>query len=230
MSNAAAARNASALGNALSSADGAVEQGIQGLQRVHQARLSQATRNLAVLTAQLGSGDPQVVAAQANVTAIQTTISRVALAGQQMSLPAVQVSATGWALQGRVLDAQLNPAAGFTVFLVDQDKAFQSEYGFCYTDATGYFLINYAGAPAGAAAATPALFIEVADTAANPVYLGATAIKPTLGQASYQTIALAAGAPPIGDPPAAIRAVAMPEKARKSAKSAKSKAVKGKSK
>ena len=230
MSAAAVTRNASKLTDALAAADGTVMQGIQGLQRIHRARLSQANRTLAVLTAQYGPSDPQVTAAQAAIAAMHTTISRVSMVGQQLTVPAVQVAATGWALQGRVLDAQLNPAAKFTVFMVDEEKTFLQAYGFSYTDATGYFLINFEG-PAGAtdkaAAAAPSLFIEVADTNANPVYLSTTAFEPALGTASYQTIVLPAGAQPIGDPPAAIRAVALPAKARGGAKG---RAAKGKGK
>jgi hypothetical protein len=212
--NTAATGSASQLTAALAAADATVTQRIQSLQRIHQARLSQAKRTLAVLTAQYGTGDPRVAAAQAGITAMNTTISRVSMLDQQLSVPAVQVAATGWALQGRVLDAQLNPAARFTVFLVDAEKTFQQAYGFSYTDATGYFLINYPGAGDKAAAQAPSLFIEVADTAANPVYLSATAWQPALGIASYQNIVLPAGAQPIGDPPAAIRAVALPEGAQ----------------
>jgi hypothetical protein len=232
MSAAAVTRNASKLTDALAAADGAVVQGIQGLQRIHQARLSQANRTLAVLTAQYGPNDPQVTAAQAAIAAMNTTIGRLSMVGQQLTVPAVQVSPTGWALQGVVRDAQLNPAAKFTVFLVDEEKTFLQTYGFAYTDATGYFLINYEGpaeAADKAAAAAPLLFIEVADTDANPVYLSSTPFEPQLGVASYQPIVLPAGTQPIGDPPAAIRAVALPVKAKSSAKSRRAKG-KGKGK
>ena len=73
MSAAAVTRNASKLKEALAAADRTVMQGIQGLQRIHQARLSQANRTLAVLTAQYGPTDPQVTAAQAAIAAMNTT-------------------------------------------------------------------------------------------------------------------------------------------------------------
>ena len=218
------------LASTLSSADALVTAGMQGIQFVYQARLSQAKRTAAGLSVQYGASDARVVAANSTVTGIELTAARVSMFGRQLTAPTVEVAKAGWALQGLVHDAQLNPAAKFTVFMVDEEKAFLRAYGFAYTDATGYFLINYAG-PAGAAdkaaAAAPALFIEVADTKGNPVYLSPTAFQPQLGVASYQTIVLPAGAQPIGDPPAEIRAVALPAKARGGAKG---KGAKGKGK
>ena len=193
----------------LSTADNSVNQGIQNLGLVHQARLSQATRTVAALTAQYGASDPRVQAAQAAVTATKTTIARVAMVRQQAAAPAVQVAKAGWALQGHVFDAQLQPAARFTVFLVDPNKTFLQQYGFSYTDDTGYFVINYGG---GQAPSFSQLFIEVANTDANPVFLSSTPFQPVLGAASFQNIVLPAGGQPIGDPPAAIRAVALPNK------------------
>jgi hypothetical protein len=109
---------------------------------------------------------------------------------------------------------------------VDGSKAFLPHYGFAYTDDTGYFVLNYAGdagqapasdkAPAsGQAAALPQLFVEVVDTNANPVYLSSTPFQPVLGTAIFQDIVLPAGGQPIGDPPQAIRDIAMPGKSTK---------------
>jgi len=208
---ATASQAAEELKTALSSADNSVNQGIESLGRLHQARLSQATRAVATLTAQYGASDPRVKAAEASVTATKTTIARVSMVRQQVAAPAVQVSNTGWALQGRVLDAQLQPAAKFTVFLVDANKTYLQQYGFAYTNDTGYFLLDYAGDSAQATAAAQ-LFIEVANTDANPVFLSSTAFQPVLGTATFQNIVLPAGGQPIGDPPQAIRDVALPGK------------------
>jgi hypothetical protein len=204
-----ASQAAEQLKTTLTAADSSVNQGIQTLGFVHQARLSQASRTVAALTAQYGANDPRVQAAKAAVTATKTTIARVSMVGQQAAAPTVQVAKAGWALQGHVFDAQLQSAAKFTVFLVDANKTFLQQYGFAYTDDTGYFLINYAG---GQAPSAPPLFIEVANTDANPVYLSSTAFQPVLGAASFQNIVLPADGQPIGDPPEAIRAVALPGK------------------
>jgi hypothetical protein len=195
---------------ALTSADSNVTQGLQTLQSVHQARLAQASRTVAVLKAQFGADDPRVKTAEAAVTVRTTTIARISMARQQLAVPSVQVAPAGWALQGRVLDAQMQPVARFTVFLVDANKDFLQEYGFAYTDSTGYFLLNYQGNADPTAA--PQLFLEVVDTQANPVYLSSTQFVPVLGTASFQNVVLQAGGQPIGDPTAAIRAVAMPGK------------------
>ncbi len=193
----------------LKSADDRVVQGVGALARVHQARLSSATRALATLTAELGANDARVAAAQAEVDATKSTIARVTLAGRQLTVPAVQVPAGGWALHGRVVDPQFAPAARHTVFLVDASKSYLRQYGFAYTDDTGYFLIK-APAPAANAAAAPQLFVGVADTKADPVYLSAAAFVPAIGSATYQTIVLSTGGQPIGDPPPEIRKVALP--------------------
>jgi hypothetical protein len=198
----------------LASADSNVTQGIQSLGRVHQARLSRASRTLAALTATLPATDPRVVAAQTLVAATKATIVRVSVAGLQTSVPVVQVSATGWGLQGRVLDAQLQPAARFTVFLVDGNKTFLRQYAFAYTDDTGYFVINYAGDSAKTET-TSQLFIEIANRDANPVYLSNEPFQPVIGAASYQTIVLPAGDESIGDPPPDIRREALPVEERK---------------
>jgi hypothetical protein len=208
----------------LAAADTNATQQVQTLGQVHQARLAQANRTVAALTAQYGANDPRVKVAQAAVTATKTTISRVAMVGQQLAAPTVQVAATGWALQGRVLDAQLQPAAKFTVFLVDANKTFLQQYGFAYTDDTGYFLINYAG-DSGQATTAPAatqLYLEVANTNANPVYLSSTAFQPVLGTATFQNVVLPAGGQPIGDPPQAIRTIALPSKCTKAQSGTKS--------
>jgi hypothetical protein len=200
--------SADQLKSALTSADNAVLQGIQNLQSVHQARLAQANRTVAALKAQYGADDPRVKAAEAAVVARTTTIGRISMVQQQLVVPAVQVAPAGWALQGRVLDSNLQPLARFTVFLVDANKDFLKQYGFAYTDATGNFVLNYAGDAKGTAA--PPLFIEVVDTQANPVYLSSTQFVPVPGVTSFQNIVLAPGSQPIGDPTDAIRAVAMP--------------------
>jgi len=205
----------------LSSADSHVNQGIQTLGLVHQARLSQATRTVAALTAQYGASDPRVKVAQASVTATQTTIARVSMVKQQLAAPAVQVAKTGWALQGYVLDTQNNPMAKFTVFLVDANHEFLKQYGFSYSDDKGYFLLNYPGDSAQAAAgqsgtgqapAAPQIFIAAVNADAMPVYLSSTAFQPVLGAATFQNIIVPAGGQTLGDPTSAIRAVAFPGK------------------
>jgi hypothetical protein len=250
----------------LAAADTSATQSVANLKLVKQARLSQLTRTAASLTAKYGASDPRVIAAQATVAATTATVGRVSMVHQQLATPAVPVTATGWALNGQVLDAKLQPAAKFTVFLVDANKTFLRQYGFAYTDDNGYFLINYAGdatssstAPAsptegteedgtitagdgtttggdgtttagtitagttmpgttatvpGATTATQ-LYIEVANPDANPVYLSSTAFQPVLGSATFQNIVLPAGGQPLGDPPAAVREVALPQQQAK---------------
>ena len=127
--------------------------------------------------------------------------------------------------------------------MVDDQKSYQQAVGFSYTDATGYFLINYAGPQAAAAipaggatpgaraagqaapqppagqppSSTPAsqLFLAIANTKAQPVFLSDTAFQPVTGNPTYQNVVLSPGNQPIGDPPKEIRDSALPKGTRK---------------
>jgi len=203
----------SALSTALAQADTSASATAQTLQLVHQARAAQLTRTAAALKATYGANDSRTVQAEAAVTAENAAVARIAAAHQQVSTPAPTVATGGWALHGRVFDAQLKPSAQLTVYLVDNSKAYQQQYGFAYTDATGYFLINYAP-PAGQAAAAAPLFVAIANPRGEPVYLSASAFQPAVNGATYQNISLTAtAATPLGDPPPEIRKVAIPPQA-----------------
>jgi hypothetical protein len=210
---------------ALAATDTATTRRVQTVGLVHQARLAQLTRTAAAVAAQYGTGSTQAVAANAAVTAAQGTVARLAVLGKQVNPPQPEVDATGWALHGYVYNDQLQPVSAYCVFLVDEQNAYQSAYGFAYTDATGYFVLNVPGPPApvqGQAApaqATPApppkLFVQIADDSAQPVYLSSAAFEPTTGAATFQNIALPAGGKPIGNPPRAIRRTALPPAKKK---------------
>jgi len=186
---------------------------VQSLQWVHQARASQLARSAASLKAQYGAQDAGVKRAEAALAAARAAGSRLALVHEQLTTPAPTVTPDGWALHGRVVTADSKPFRGFTVFLVDSAKAYQQAYGFAYTDAAGYFLLSYE--PGGAASGDPSptppdatateLFVEVTDQNARSVYLSAIPFDPVRGAATYQTVVLAEGAPPIGKPPADAR-------------------------
>ncbi len=203
----------------VSSADTAVAAAVHNLRLVQQARLSSRTRAATLAVAQHGKNSTEAKAAQSAVDATKTAIARAQLASLQLNTPKPTVAATGWALQGRIVDASLAALPKYTVFLVDAQKTYLREYGFAYTDSTGYFLINYApgtqGGTQGDAARTassnaPSIFLEVANQKAEPVYLSTTAFAPVVGQATYQTITLAAGEPILGDPPEEIKKIVMP--------------------
>jgi hypothetical protein len=218
--------------NAFASADQLAAQRIQSLQLVHQARNTRLRRELAVLKAE-HAPDDEIKVAEAAVAASAFTASRVAVVHQQLTTPQPEVAANGWALHGRVFDNDLKPVTGFTVFLVDAQKAYQKQFGFDYTDEYGYYLISYprqkttprAGSPPPSRAATqpspkesstePQLLLEVADANAYPVYLSDTPFRPVTGTVTYQNVTLAPGNKPIGDPPQQIRDVAMPPRGKR---------------
>jgi hypothetical protein len=241
-------------------ADTRTAAGVATLGLVQQARLSRLNRAAATAVATYGQGSSQAAAAQEAVAATQTASSRLTMLHQQLTTTPPTVATAGWALHGRVYDSNLNPLASYTVFLVDSQNNYLSDCGFSYTDATGYFLINYdgtaatpqsstasqtsAGAPAGQPTSTPSsttsgsssqdstssgssaqssttpaaaqdaappqAFLQIADDKANPVLLSTTAFEPSTGQATYQMVTIPAGAAPLGDPPAQVRAAALP--------------------
>lgn len=202
----------------LASADTGSSQTILNLKMVHQARLSQLKRTAETLKKQYGSDDPNVKAAESAVKVGAAKVVRISAAYQELDTPAPQVAADGWVLHGRVYSSDLKPHAKYTVFLVDSQKNYQQPYGFAYTDDTGYFLFNVA-AGTGDAPTQPAapLFIAMTNTKGEPVYLGTTPFQPAPGSVTYQSITLTAGTQPLGDPPQAIRDVALPGRKTKAA-------------
>jgi hypothetical protein len=201
---------------ALATADTTAAQRIHAHQTLLQARIPQLTRTAVALKAQYGANDPGVKAAEANVATATLTAARIGMAQRQAATTDPQVSTNGWALHGRVFDAQLQPISDFTVFLVDASKTYQQQYGFAYTDAGGYFLLSYAGPDAAAqdksakVAPAPDLFVEVANAKAKPVFLSTIPFRPTAGSATYLNVVLPSGNVPIGDPPPQVRDVAVP--------------------
>src|SRR5258705_8430352 len=194
----------------LASADAGSSQTILNLKMVHHARLSQLKRTAATLKKQLGPDDPSVKAAEAAVRVGSAKIARISVVHQELDTPPPQVAAEGWALQGRVYSSDLKPHAKYTVFLVDGQKTYQEAYGFAYTDDTGYFLFNVGGAKN-----TPPLFLAMTNTKGEPGYLSTTPFQPNPGSVTYQNIILPSGAQPLGDPPQAIRDVALPSRKSK---------------
>lgn len=197
------------IASAVSTADSDAGQSVQSHLIVQQARVARFKRVAVSAAAQYGSNSPQALAAQAAVKSSQLTVARITAVRQQIAVPAPQVAANGWALYGHVYDAQLKPVTAYTVFLVDQQNAYQGAYGFTYTDSNGLFVLHYPGAESTPEAVP--LFIEIVNAKAQPVYLSPTAFQPTIGAATYQDITLPAGEPVIGDPPAALRAIAFPQ-------------------
>jgi hypothetical protein len=193
----------------LTAADSTSSQSMQTLGLVHQARLAQLTRTAAIIEAQYGATSKQAIAAQAAVTTSKVTVARLAVVNHQVVATAPQVAAKGWALYGHIYNSQLQPATAYTVFLVDEQNAYQSAFGFAYTGSDGSFHINYQGSANESAAVK--LFLEIANNKAQPVYLSTTAFVPKIGAATYQDVTLPSGEPVIGDPPAEIRAIAMPD-------------------
>jgi len=197
------------MASALTVADTSSAQRVQQLGLVHQARLAQLTRTSASVTAQYGADSTQAVAAAAAVTSSKLLVARITQINLRVTLAAPTVASGGWALYGHIYTSAGAAAAAYTVFLVDEQNAYQSAVGFSYTGNDGSFALNYQ--PAGGAAALPQLYLQVANAQAQPVYLSIVAFAPTVGKATYLDVTLPAGEPVLGDPPSEIRATALPD-------------------
>jgi hypothetical protein len=195
--------------SALTAADSGAAQRVQQLGLVHQARLAQLTRTSASIAAEYGADSTQATAAAAAVASSKLFVARITQINRQVALAAPPVAAGGWALYGHIYNSALAPAEAYTVFLVDEQNAYQGAVGFSYTASDGSYALNYA--PAAGAAALPQLYLQVANAQAQPVYLSAVAFQPATGQATYLDVTLPAGEPVLGDPPAEIRATALPD-------------------
>ena len=210
--NSSAAQIGEKLTATLSSADSAAAQSAQALTLVHQARLTQLSRTAATLKAQYGANNTGVKSAEAAVNAGATVVARVAMVQQELGTAAPPVAANGFVLHGRVYDSLFQPQSNMTVFLVDATNTYQQQFGFAYTDETGYFMIN--AADSELANAKP-VFLQVADNKSRPVYLSSSPLEPMPDSALYLKIILTAGGKPIGDPPKAIRGTALPARTKK---------------
>jgi hypothetical protein len=197
---------------------------VSTLTLIHQARLSNRSRAATLAVSVFGKDSSQAIAAQKAVTATTTTAARLATLTQQVNTPAPTVQDTGWVLHGRVYSSSLSPQSGYAVFLVDAQKNYFSDSSYSYTDETGYFLLSSSGSAtqsgesqsgesqAGESqAAAPQLFLQITDANANPVLLSETAFVPVTGNSTYQIVTLPAGEKKLGDLPANIRAVALPD-------------------
>jgi hypothetical protein len=197
------------MASALTVADSSSAQRVQQLGLVHQARLAQLTRTAASVTAQYGADSMQAAAATAAVTSSRLLVARISQINLRVTLAAPTVAAGGWALYGHIYTSTGAAAVAYTVFLVDEQNAYQGAVGFSYTGSDGSYALNYQ--PAAGAGALPQLYLQVANASAQPVYLSTVVFAPAVGQASYQDVTLPAGEPVLGDPPAEIRATALPD-------------------
>jgi hypothetical protein len=197
---------------AVAAADSNAAQAMQTLTLVYKARVAQLSRTAAALKAQFGAKNADVVDAENAVAVGRAMVARVTIAQQQASTVSPNVAEDGWTIHGRVYDQSLSPQAKFTVFLVDANRTYLQQFGFAYTDETGYFLISVSGLSNEAAQEG---FLEVANSKGKPVYISSTPIEVQAGGATYQNIVLAQSQEPLGDPPKALRVTAIPPKPKK---------------
>jgi hypothetical protein len=181
---------------------------------VRQARVNLLQRQATSLAAQSDAKPEAVTAVQTSIQANKLSIAKFGAVSDQASTPVPSIPANGWVLHGRVRDAQLQPVPKFTALLTDQEKTWQRQYGYAFTDASGYFSVAYAppasAEPAAAspptsaetarAAAAVSLYLQVLNGAGDPVYFDSQAITLVPGVSPYRDIVLP-DTEPLGSPP-----------------------------
>jgi hypothetical protein len=140
----------------------------------------------------------------------RATVARVAMLKQRITAQAPTVPATGWGIYGTVYNSSSAPVEGYSLYFVDSTNTYQNTYGIAYTQADGSYQFVYAGPPAGQAAPTTTLYLQVANTNGDPIYTSSTAFTPTTGLATYQAITLPVGEKPLGKLPLVLRQVTLP--------------------
>jgi len=184
--------------------DGQTAQQFTGLARVRQARANQLQRVAAALAKQYGGNDPGVQAAQAALKNEQIYASRLGIARDTSSATVPAAPAGGWVLYGHLRNADLTPAAHYTVFLADQRRAWLAQYGYAFTDLNGYYTLTYTPqartkANQQSAAALSAIYIAVSDQECKLVYFDENPTTLNAGAVVNRDIVLGQG--PIGTPP-----------------------------
>jgi hypothetical protein len=197
------------LASAVADADSIVPDRIQQLQWIHQARAAHLARTAADLKARYGANDSGVRAAEAAVAAAHAVSTRLVIVRQQIATPEPAVPANGWVLYGVICDATGKPVPRLTVYLVDETKGYQSDYGYVYTDDLGrYSLVHEEAQNAGGEAAASkrqgetALFVEVSDLKQRTVYSSDAPAQLVTGAATRFDITISAGDAAVGEPPA----------------------------
>jgi hypothetical protein len=182
-----------------------------GLSLVRQARASQLQREYNSLAQAYGANDPGVQAVRASLTYQQTLGSRLGLASTTSGTTAPKTPVNGWAVYGRVRNADLTPAPQLTVFLADDSRAWLKQFAYAFTDQTGYFTLTYdpSATAAGsrktrqsqaAASETLSAYLEVSNETCKLMYIDATAMSLKPGASVYRDIVLDANVP-LGSPP-----------------------------
>jgi hypothetical protein len=193
--------------------DAQTEQQLKGLGQIRQARINQLQRQATALSAQKGATDPEVVSLQKSIQTQLALVSVLGVVGYQASTPAPTAPANGWILYGFVRDQNLQPAPKLTVYLVNEAKEWLRNYGYAFTDATGYFILSYApdaSIDKERAPTSESVYLEVSSQARQPLYIDSSAFTLAVGAAQYREVVLSGqgvlGSPPAGSdsaPPAA---------------------------
>lgn len=126
-----------------SKSDPQATQQFTGLAQVRQARVNQLTREAALLTKVYGAKNSGVLDVQATLANQQAVAVKLGVVRDTISVTAPTVPLGGWVLYGHVRNADLTPAPQYTVFLADQNHSWITDYGYAFTDPTGYYVLTY---------------------------------------------------------------------------------------
>lgn len=190
------------------------------LSAVRQARVNLLQRQVRALAAKPASTttSASVKSLRATIQLHQSALARFGAVSTQSSTPAPAVPANGWVLHGHIRGPDSQPVAKLTVALTDQEKTWFRNYGYAFTDASGYFSLSYAP-PAAAPAPAPAGGPPPPAAPVPPTGLMMERAAPPAGAAGATAGTLGAGAaapPPQGTttpPPAQTGSVPAPASA-----------------
>jgi hypothetical protein len=147
---------------------------------VRQARINQLQRQAVTLKAQPAAAAKTAAALQTTIQFQQSSVASLGTVSAQASTAAPSVPANGWVLHGRVRNASLQPAAQLTVILTDQDKVWQKQYGYAFTDSGGYFSLTYTPpAAATTTTTTPPAAASTTTTTTTGAHPSGPSTKPT---------------------------------------------------
>ncbi|MEP6508046.1 MAG: hypothetical protein ABJC63_07455 [Gemmatimonadales bacterium] len=171
------------------------------LERLHAAKSSGQTRELARLRTKFGDDHPRVASLKAKIGMHRVRASQLGAELERASTPLISPDDERWVLHGRVRDTELKGLPSRSVGLFDTKGG--KRFTVVQTDSSGYFKIEASVASPAKVAATlatrsaarkpvaePTLFLHVLDTRKRTVFEDTRPLVPHGGAADYIEIVL----------------------------------------
>ena len=144
------------------------------------------------LSAKYGEDHPRVLEMQARLVYHEQLFQGLDTEIARVNVQTVPLPANAWRVQGRVYDAQNNPAPGITVFLADGNKQWLRQTGSSCTDDGGNYSLTLDGKTIDSLKQQP-LFLSASDKNQKLIYTANDTVTPTPGIADFEDIYLFMG-------------------------------------